>query len=446
MDILTEPMSYKQQIKENELLTKLRMIKLAKKGGYKQTQIAKKFRCHRNTVGAMVREFEAEIASKDQEKLLHSNLSMGQIEELLAPLKNRSRAPRSNSRSASSKQEKKVVEIFEKQKVRVGPYSMRTLLKRKYGKDTPNYRKLSELEQSLGKLKIGCIRGIYKRNELKIEKTRSASGKVVPLYDYKALACFEYLHYDTKEIPDKKSLPQAVYEKFKLNEELPVYEYNIIDARSRFRFIAYSNHLNAEFGLKYLLLVIQYIRAYTHNWNLHITVLADNGSEFCRGSSKKEKLWNSYLSPLHVSFKSYHAGHDVRKNLIERSHRTDDRYFYVPRGEFIETKQDFLAEAAEYFVFINAVRPHQGKEMHERTPLEVLENSGVSGAKRLLTFPTMILEDNIEAIRKHTDYLLLNAELHEHENPNQFTLDDIKGKYAFFNNSIAQNVLTYYRK
>ena len=444
MNILAEPMSYKQQIKKNELLTKLRMIKLVKKGGYKQTSVAEKFHCHRNTVGNMIKDFEQELTETDKQKLLHKRLNMQEVEELLNPLKNQSRVPLSNKRRANAEQEKEIVKIFKKQRVKVGPYTMRTLLKRKYGKETVNYEHLSKLEKSLGRLKIGCIRGVYKRNQLRLEKKRAVNGKASPLYDYKALACFEYLHYDTKTIPDKKALPKLVYEKFKFNEQLPVYEYNILEAKSRFRFMAYSNHLNAEFGLKFLLLVIQFIRAYTHNWQ-PMNIWADNGLEFCRGSQRKEALWNRYLARLNASYESYHVGHDVRKNLIERSHRTDDRYFFIPRGEFIETKQDFLKEAAGYQLYFNAQRPHQGKAMADRTPLEVLQDSGVQGAKRLLTFPTMILEDNIETIRKHTDYLLLDAEIDQLSTPSQFYLDEIKGKYEFFNDKIAQNVLTYYQ-
>jgi len=56
--LLKEAMTYKQQIKTNELITKLRIIKLVEKTNFSQLEVAKKFSCHRNTVGSLVRQFK----------------------------------------------------------------------------------------------------------------------------------------------------------------------------------------------------------------------------------------------------------------------------------------------------------------------------------------------------------------------------------------------------
>lgn len=385
----------------------------------------------------------------DRDKLLHHSLTQKEVEELMKLLKDKSTAPLSNSRSASKMQSDKIESIFKEDGVRVGVYRMETILNRKYGKKSgpkEAYEKLTNLEKSLAKLSIGQLRGIYKRRKLKRKKRRSASGKERPLYDYWAIACLSNFHYDTKHILDLDALPPKIYEKFKNNKNLPLYEWNIIDARSRFRFIAYSRNLNSEFGLKFLLLVIQYIRAYTNNWDLHIKVGGDNGPEFCCGSERKEKQWNKYLSRLNASYYSYDGKRDVRKNLIERSHATDDSEFYIPRGDFINTKKDFLKEAAGYQFYFNAQRNHSGKGMEGRTPFEVLEDKGVFGAKRLLEFPTMILEDTIDTIREHTDYLLFDSELTEYDKIDRLVFDKVGNKYEFFNDELAQNVLTYHRR
>jgi len=453
-----DPMSYKQQIKkknrlesglERELLVKLRIIKLVEKNNYSQTSVAQKFSCHRNTIGNIVRGFKRRIKQKDQDKIFNSTLTLNELKELLSPIKNKTRAPKSNSRSASLKQERMVCDIFNRQKVKVGPYQMRTYLKRKYGNNSPDFERLSFFERSLGKLKVGCIKGIYKRNKLKIEKKRSASGKLNPLYDYKALSSFEKMHYDTKEITDKKTLPLAVYQTFKHNINLPIYEYNLIDAKSRFRFIAYSRYLNSEFGLKFMLFTVQFIRAKLGIWDIHIDIGADNGTEFCKGSKRKEQMWNQCLKSLNASFYSYHSGFDIRKNLIERSHKTDDYFFLIPRGEYINSKKDFLKEASHYWFFFNFQKPHTGKGMNGRTPYEALKDSSLSNLKQLLAFPTLILEDNIKLLRKTTDMLLFIGEVEKYKkeknikNLDQKTFIDLKTKYEFFN-KIAQNVLTYY--
>jgi len=56
-----ESMTYKKQIKTNELITKLRIIKLVEKARFSQSAIAEKFSCHRNTVRNIVGQFRKKI-------------------------------------------------------------------------------------------------------------------------------------------------------------------------------------------------------------------------------------------------------------------------------------------------------------------------------------------------------------------------------------------------
>jgi len=118
--------------------------------------------------------------------------------------------------------------------------------------------------------------------------------------------------------------------------------------------MAYSHNLNSEFGLRYLLFVIQFIRAKLSNYGEKILIGADNGVEFCSSSERKETKWNDLLRVLNAEFYSYEPGRDIRKNLIERSHRTDDEEFFIPRGEFINDEGDFLEEARAYAFYFNA--------------------------------------------------------------------------------------------
>mgnify|MGYP003379745164 CR=1 FL=1 len=45
-----EAMKYKEQIKENELITKIRIIRYVLKEHMPITEVAKSFACHRNTI------------------------------------------------------------------------------------------------------------------------------------------------------------------------------------------------------------------------------------------------------------------------------------------------------------------------------------------------------------------------------------------------------------
>ena len=70
------------------------------------------------------------------------------------------------------------------------------------------------------------------------------------------------------------------------------------------------------------------------------------------------------------------------KNLIERSHRTDDEEFLIPRGEFIHTEEEFMKEARSYGTYWNTTRSHSGIGMQGRTPLEVIQQSGLLGSQQ----------------------------------------------------------------
>ena len=131
--------------------------------------------------------------------------------------------------------------------------------------------------QSLVKLGAGQIKGIYKRYNLKTQEKRSSSGARVHLYDYHLLACFQECHFNTKYILDKKPLPQEIYDKFNNSSWMPKYQWTFQDARSRSRFFAYSRHLNAEFGLKFLLFCVMYIRYLFNNHSLRMRVGFDGG-------------------------------------------------------------------------------------------------------------------------------------------------------------------------
>ena len=256
---------------------------------------------------------------------------------------------------------------------------------------------------------------------------------------------------DTKTITDLKSLPLEVYKKFKSNPELPVVEWNIIDAATRFRFIAYSHGRTSEFGFHFLICVLQFIRAmFPCMRDMPISIGADNGSEFCLGSDEKLKDWNRALKFLNANFWVYKPNWDIRKNLIERSHRTDDEEFFAPKGPFIKDKASFFDEARRYFVYCNAARSHSGLGMNGLTPIEKLESRGLKNAQKLLTFPTMILENSISTIRKNTEIIMMAMEVDRHvakgNNLTQKTLANISTNFRdFFSQPHAQNFLTYYR-
>jgi len=296
-------------------------------------------------------------------------------------------------------------------------------------------------------LSCGQLKGIYKRFALRVQKTRSSNGERRALYDYRSLACFERLHYDVKHILDKHALPEEIYQILSC-KEIPKYEWNIIDAKSRYRFVAYSYEITAEFGMHFLLFVIQYIRSTVRNLEQDMAIGFDNGKEFCSGSSRKETEWNQIVSCMNAAIYSYEPRFDIRKNLIERSHLTDDEELYIPRGIFMNAKKTFLKEVNDYAHYWNYERPHSGIGMHDKTPYEMIKQSGLIGAEKFMSFPTFILDDVINQLKACTASVLVDAFATKHPEVMKKVSSCPKTKrdleLKFFLPTNAQNVLTYY--
>ncbi|MBC7263211.1 MAG: transposase, partial [Chloroflexi bacterium] len=53
-----------------------------------------------------------------------------------------------------------------------------------------------------------------------------------------------------------------------------------------------------------------------------------------------------------------HKGHCEENAHVERSHRTDDDEFYIPRALAIHSERDLLDEALGYLYYYNNVREH----------------------------------------------------------------------------------------
>lgn len=436
-------MSYKQQIKENELITKIRIIRSVLKDNVPIVQAAEAFSCHRNTITNIIGMFEHFIPVNDQLRLLRNNTSLShdELTTLYAALLNKSRKPHAHKKTATQSQENSVVDLFTNKGIKVGVVAMQLHIKRRYLDD------ISPTSQELKNISLGKLRGIYKRNHLTTQKSRSANGERRHLYDYYALGCFERMHYDVKHIRDKHALPQNIYELFS-QKEIPKYEWNIIDAKSRFRFMAYSYNLNSSFGLWYLLFVLLFLRRYLITFDTPIIIGEDNGSEFCSGSKRKEEDWNKILTVVNSSVYSYEPNFDIRKNLIERSHRTDDEELFIPRGHLMGTKRSFRKEVENYSYYFNFLRPHTGIGMNGRTPFGVVKKSGLIGVSRLKEFPILILDEMIDPLRKLIQPLLFekftkeNPEMIQKAISDEKTKRNLEIKFPFLFD--AQNLLTYY--
>ena len=305
------------------------------------------------------------------------------------------------------------------------------------------YKHLILKKKIAKEIKEWLIKWIYKRKKYKVRKVRTASKESVPLYNYKEISAFEYLHYDVKHILDKGALPLDIYEKFKITKDLPIYQRTIIEVKTRWRFLSYSNKINATLWLEFLKFTLMFIR---NQWiDRKMTVWFDGWIEFCSASDKKLAVWNDLLKTINCEVYQYEWAKDIRKNLIERSHRSDDEEFYVPRWVFIKNRKNFLREARYWYLHRNYTRIHTGIEMW-MTPYQKLEESWIWKLKWRDRFPVLILDECVWDLMYHTKTLNLKRYLDNlPKRIDQKEYMDFQTDLNILNNKYAHYVLTHYQ-
>lgn len=378
-------MPYKENCKvEGEIITRLKVARLYFFEKATQKEIAWNIQCHHNTVYNIIRKCklhnsdEALCYLKSHEKIPADKLSLFEF------LKSGSRRPKSNCRSLAGSEEQLILE--KQKKLNYGPRRLFKHLNRQ-GYDKNIYT-------------LAKIKGVYKRNNLRVKKIRTANGERRPLYNYDQIEAFEYFQYDTKWIVDKHSLPKEIYQKFKYNKYLPKFQWTITDAKTKTRFLAWSYSLNSFFGLKFLEFVICWLRSHNIRVGMHIQI--DGGPEMCSASKRKLKDWNKRLKKYNVEVYDT-GGVKWKQNLVERYQRIDDEEFYCPRGEFINEKTDFLIEG-QYWIIYQNNRSNDGIGMKGLSPREKLEQLGIYNAKQICNFPCLILEDFFKPFRLFFNY------------------------------------------
>jgi hypothetical protein len=368
-------MSYKENCKaEGEIMTKFKIARMFFAGGKKQRAIARHINCHHNTVNEIIRLCNGRDDPRIWDYLkTDKRINMIILADVFSFFKHGSRQPKNNKHKVDSKNEKIIIERHEK--LHGGVKRIFKQLKRE------------GLDENI--FTIGKIKGVFKRKGLKVKKIRTANGERRALYNYAEIGAFEHMQYDTKEVLDMHALPVEIYEKFKNTPELPIYQWTIVDAKTKTRFLAWSYSRSSFFGYKFLLLVIMWLRS--HGITTKINVQFDGGSEFCSMSKNKTEMWNNELKEYNVNVKD-HGGAKWRQNLVERTHRTDDEEFYCPRGGRINSKSDFLIEGQKWIIYYNH-RGSDGIGMNGLSPVEKLNILGVYNAEDICRFPCLILDD-----------------------------------------------------
>jgi hypothetical protein len=259
------------------------------------------------------------------------------------------------------------------------------------------YRRVAkELREKQGvEIKDSAVRNILKRARvkglLKGEKVVNANGKQVQYYDWYKAEPFEIIQTDLKDILDKKALPQEVYHHLQ-RYNLPLYQWTAECVNTRVRFLCYSYEKSFTNGLCFYLMVIAWLRA--HNIRAELVFTVDWGEEFGGKSRQKITDLRKLLKPLGATIHQNHKGRSEENGFVERSHRTDDEEFYIPRLSTIKNNSQFFLEALNWIWYYNTKRGHTGESMNDLTPYQKLQKQYYWIPKDICAFPPLIL-DNI---------------------------------------------------
>jgi len=257
------------------------------------------------------------------------------------------------------------------------------------------YRRIAkELREKQGiPIKDSAARNVLQRarkeGKIKGERIINANGKAIQFYDWYKAQPFEIIQTDLKEILDKKALPYEVY--FHLQKyNLPWYQWTAECVNTRIRFLAYSYEKSFTNGFCFYLMCLAWLRA--HGIQGEIVFTVDHGEEFGGDSRIKVNDIKKLLKPLGATIHQNRKGHTEENGFVERSHRTDDEEFYVPRLQTITNKNQFFLEALNWEWYYNTKRNHTGDDMEGITPYDKLKKQYFWIPKDICAFPPLLLD------------------------------------------------------
>ena len=174
---------------------------------------------------------------------------------------------------------------------------------------------------------------------------------------------------DIKHIRDQKALTREQIIHLDCYQ-IPNYQWGALDVNSRFKLIGYSWEKSWTNGLCWYLWVISWLRS--HGVKSQIVFTVDNGEEFGGKSWMKVRELRKLIGGFGCRLIQNHKGHCEENAHLERSHRTDDEEFYIPRVLQIKSEADLLNEAMGYIYYYDNVRGHSS--LSYQTPFAYLKS------------------------------------------------------------------------
>jgi transposase InsO family protein len=221
-------------------------------------------------------------------------------------------------------------------------------------------------------LSWATFRHILRRHRQRITRARrfrhrSSARPFVDSYNAKP---FEVVQVDLKHIRDHKAFSAEQIAHLD-HCGIPNFQWGALDVHSRFKLIAFSQERTWTNGLCFYLWVIAWLRS--HGVKATIVLTVDHGEEFGGNSWLKVQELRRLIAGFGCKLVQNHKGHPEENAHLERSDRTDDEEFYIPRALTLSSEQHLLEEATGYLYYYNTVREHSS--LGYQTPYHRLKAS-----------------------------------------------------------------------
>lgn len=306
-------------------------------------------------------------------------------------LADRPKAPHRQPGKTPRQLEEKVIEA--KNQTRLGPKRLSLHLSKYVGVTVPP----------------GTIRHILRRNKEKLtwgpprRRTRKEKREFVDWYSAQP---FEIVQMDVKFIRDQKALTKEQIIHLD-HYQIPNYQWSALDVNSRFKLIGYSREKSWTNGLCWYLWVISWLRS--HGVKVKIVFTVDNGEEFGGQSWLKVADLRKLIQGFGCRLIQNHKGHCEENAHLERSHRTDDEEFYIPRALQIKSEEDLLDQALGYLYYYNSVREHSSLDY--QTPFAHLKRQAPELDQAIRYVPPIMLDRAAVKIGPWSGYHVLAQHL-----------------------------------
>lgn len=217
-----------------------------------------------------------------------------------ASLNEYSRRPKSHPNQSTPEEVKLIVKLWHKNK-EFGLDYLYGKLKREHG-----YKRCRE-----------TVYNVLRREKLIYKPEKKKRKRANKVY-YGATIPGEKLQMDVKYVPT-----ECVPEKYR-KDGIKFYQYTIIDEATSLRYINWFDSKDSSTTVKF---VIQARKYFPFKFKM---IQTDNGSEFTNrfANTKAISLLDKYLIQEGIEHKLTKPATPWHNGRVERSHRTDDKFFY----------------------------------------------------------------------------------------------------------------------